>query len=114
MEAASAILIVKALDGLNARFKVASENVANAGTPGYRPMRVTFEKALADAAAQGPDAVKAVTPQIERIPAGSPDAELRLDLEVADASATAGRYASLVELLGREQQLTSLAITGNP
>lgn len=113
MDAISSVLIVKALEGLSARMKVSAENVANANTPNYRPMRVTFEKALADAAGQGPDAVRAVVPQVEQVPAGTPEFELRLDLELADASATAARYVSLIDVLGRENQLKSLAITGN-
>ncbi len=113
MEATSQVVIIKALECLNARMKVSAENVANAGTPNYRPLRVTFEKALADAAAQGPDAVRQVAPQVEQVPVGSPDAELRLDLELADASDTAARYASLVDLLSRETQMKSIAITGN-
>ena len=75
-------------------------------------MSVDIEKALADAAAKGSDAIQAVDPQIETAPLGSPDAELRLDLELADASSTASRYASLIEILDRQGQLTSLAITG--
>jgi flagellar basal-body rod protein FlgB len=113
VDAISSVVIIKALEGLSARMKVSAENVANANTPNYRPLRVTFEKALADAAIQGPDAVRQVTPRIEQVPAGSPDAELRLDLELADASGTAARYASLVDILSRESQLQSLAITGN-
>ena len=112
MDSSTAVLMIKALDCLAARQVATSQNIANAGTPGYRPLRVTFETALSDAAAQGDDAVRAVTPQVERAPAGSVDSELRLDLEMADAAGTAGRYGALIDILNRQLQLQSLAITG--
>jgi len=113
MDSANAIVLLKALDGLSARSVVTAENIANAGTPNYRPLRLTFEKALQEAAATGNEAVRHVVPQIERVPVGAPDSELRLDLELATASQTALRYSALVELLNRQTQIDSLAITGN-
>ena len=72
MENSTAILLIKALDCLSARSVVTAENIANANTPNYRPLRLSFEKALADAAGKGDEAVSQVTPQVERIPAGTP------------------------------------------
>lgn len=114
MENSTAILMIKALDGLSARSIVTAQNIANASTPNYRPLRVTFEKALQEAALQGDEAVRQVQPQIERLPAGTAEGELRLDLEMATASTTALRYGALIEVLNRQGQLDSLAITGNP
>ena len=113
MDNSTAILMIKALDGLSERAIVTAENIANAGTPHYRPLRVTFEKALEEAAAKGDAAVEAVKPDVERAPAGTPDGELRLDLEMATASQTALRYTALIDVLNRQGQLESLAITGN-
>jgi flagellar basal-body rod protein FlgB len=113
MDATAAILMLKALDGLSMRQVATAQNIANADTPGYRPLRVTFEKALADAAGQGDDAVAAVTPRIEQVAAGSTDAQLRLDLEMATAAGTAGRYGALIDVLNRQLQMQSLAITGS-
>jgi flagellar basal-body rod protein FlgB len=112
METSTAILMLKALDGLSARSIATAQNIANASTPGYQPLRVSFEQALADAAARGDDAVKAVLPQTQTIPAGERDGELRLDLELATASATALRYDGIVDVLDRRLQLQTLAITG--
>jgi flagellar basal-body rod protein FlgB len=103
-------LLLKALDGLSARAAATAENVANSATPNYRPAEVRFERMLAAAAHGGADAVRAVKPQLERH--SSPDG-VRLDLELANASTTAMRYAALVELLGRQIQLHSLSISGN-
>ncbi|HEY0301982.1 MAG TPA: hypothetical protein VGC36_11635 [Rhizomicrobium sp.] len=113
MDDSTAILMIKALDCLTARSIATAQNIANAGTPQYRPLRVTFEQALTDAAARGDAAVRAVTPAVERIAAGGVDAELRLDLEMATASGTAGRYGAIVDILNRRLQMQSLAITGN-
>jgi flagellar basal-body rod protein FlgB len=102
-------LIVKALDGLTARSVATAENIANAGSPGFRPLRVSFEQALAAAAPRGEAAIRAVQPRIEGAPAGE---TLRLDLELATASSTALRYAALTEMLSRQMRIEAIAITG--
>jgi flagellar basal-body rod protein FlgB len=112
MDARLGTIIIKALDGLSARSVATAQNIANANTPGYRPLRVSFEKALASAAVQGDAAVQAVTPDVQAAPAGSRDGELRLDLELATARITAQRYDGLVDILDRRLQLQSFAITG--
>jgi flagellar basal-body rod protein FlgB len=109
----TAILTLKALDGLSVRSVASAQNIANAGTPGYRPLRVTFEGALTAASAKGAAAVQGVRPQIAMASAQGPDADLRLDLELANASATALRYAALVEVLNRQLQIDALAVTGS-
>lgn len=101
-------LIVKALDGLAARSAATAQNIANAGSPGFRPLRVTFEQALASAV-RGESQVSAVQPLVQPAPPGE---TVRVDLELATASATALRYSALTELLGRQMQIESLAITG--
>ncbi len=113
MENSTALLMIKALDGLSARSVVTAENIANAGTPNYRPLRISFEAALKEAAAHGDNAVRDLVPRAEQAVAGTPDAELRQDTEMATASATALRYGALVALLNREVQIESLAMTGN-
>jgi flagellar basal-body rod protein FlgB len=109
MDDLSSALIIKALDGLTARSVATSQNVANASTRGYRPVRVSFEKELSQAALRGPDAVRALEPRFEVAAAGD---ALRLDLELATASSTAGRYGALVELLNRQLQLRAIAVKG--
>lgn len=103
-------LIVAALDGLSARQAATAENIANANSPGFRPLRVTFEQALASAAGQGPPAIRAVRPRIEGAPLGE---TVRTDLELATATATASRYAALAELLNRRMQIEAIAVMGN-
>lgn len=112
MDNGTAILMIKALDCLSARSVVTAQNIANAGTPNYRPLRLKFEQALADAAIKGDDAVQQVSPQITADPQGTSNGEMRLDLEMQTASATALRYTALIDVLGRQLQMNSLAITG--
>ncbi|MBS0253867.1 MAG: hypothetical protein JSS36_01310 [Proteobacteria bacterium] len=112
MTAMSATLMLKAMDGLALRAQAIAQNIANASSPRYRPMAVTFEDALARAAAQGPEAVAAVTPQIVPEPRAFGQSGVRIDLELADASTTSGRYAALAELLNRRLQLEALAVSG--
>jgi len=109
MTGITSTLIVKALDGLSARAAATAENIANANSPGFRPLRVTFEDALAAAARGGEASVRAVEPRTAGAPAGE---RVRVDLELATASATALRYSALTELLGRQLQIETLAITG--
>lgn len=111
MDSANSTLVLKALDCLSARATVTAQNIANANTPNYRPLRLSFEQALKNAAALGEQAVQQVSPAIERTNA-SGNGELRLDLELAAASGTATRYGALIDVLDRTFQLNSLAITG--
>jgi flagellar basal-body rod protein FlgB len=74
-------------------------------------MKVRFEDALKLAAKKGPGAIQSVKAQIV-----TPDGEdagqpLRLDLELADSAATAGRYSSLVEVLNRQIQIRELILS---
>ena len=111
LDPVSAVLINKALDGLSMRYLATAENIANANSPGYRPLRVSFEEALRSAAAAGPDAVRGVEARLERA-ATAAGGEMRLDLELATASETAMRFAALVDLLGRQLQLSRTVIRG--
>lgn len=110
MNVTSTALMMKALDGLSLRQEAIAQNVANAGTAGYRPVQVSFESALRAAADQGPAAVSAVAPRLEAAPFPGVGEALRLDLELASASETALRYSALVDLIGRQLQLARTAI----
>lgn len=105
-------LVMKVLDCLTVRANVTAQNIANAGTPNYRPLRATFESALAAAADLGASAVSSVEPRIEDA-ANASGPDLRLDMEVATASETAMRYSALIEILNRRVQLDALPLTGS-
>jgi len=108
----SAALITKSLDGLALRLEVSATNIANANSRTYRPSRVTFEDSLRAAAAKGPDAIAAVEPRIEALPRAPFGDEPRTDLELDTAASTAGRYSALIDLLGRQFDISRTVIRG--
>lgn len=113
MEPISTAIIMKALDALSMRATATAQNIANANSPGYRPIRVTFEEALRAAAPGGLAPINAVQPQMVAAVDAEGRRALRLDLELATATSTAGRYGTLIELLNRQLQMDALAVSGN-
>jgi flagellar basal-body rod protein FlgB len=105
-------LITKSLDGLALRLDVTASNIANANSRNFRPSQVSFEDSLRTAANQGLDAIAAVKPRVEPMAAGRFGDEPRTDLELDTATATAGRYSALVEILGRELDISRTVIRG--
>lgn len=112
MDATSPVLINKALDGLSMRMLATARNVANANSPNFNPARVSFEASLKAAATRGPGAISRVVPSFEQVPYAGGGNEMRLDLELATASETAARYAALVDLLGRQMQISRIVFSG--
>jgi flagellar basal-body rod protein FlgB len=107
----TALIVNKNLDGLALRAVATAGNIANANSPGFVTSRVTFEDALRHAAALGPGAVRQVQPQLVREASaqGSPP---RLDQELATAAETSMRYSALINLLGRQMQISHIAMRG--
>lgn len=112
MEPVSTALILKSLDALSMRATVTAHNIANANSPGFRPMKVTFEDALRRAAETGVSAISAVEPRTVAAIDEEGRSELRLDLELATATSTAGRYGTLADILNRQMQIQALAMRG--
>lgn len=112
MDPVSAALVTKSLDGLALRFDVTASNIANANSRTFRPSRVSFEDSLRVAADRGVDAIAAVRPRVEALPAGAFGDEPRTDLDLDTAAATAGRYSALIEMLGRELDIARTVIKG--
>ncbi|WP_448661563.1 flagellar basal body rod protein FlgB [Sphingomonas sp. CJ20] len=112
MDSISTALIAKALDGLTARFQATAQNIANANSPNYRPIRVTFEDSLRSAAMQGGRAIAGVEPRVELAPMPRIASEMRLDLEIATASQTAMRYGAILSILGRQMDLSRTIVSG--
>jgi flagellar basal-body rod protein FlgB len=112
MDAISAALITKTLDGLSLRLDVTAANIANANSRTYRPMAVSFEDSLRAAAPRGVDAIRSVEARITPQATGRFGDEPRLDLELDTASDTAMRYSALVDILGREMDLTRTVLRG--
>lgn len=112
MDEIATLLMTRALDGLTMRAAAVSQNIANANSPTYQPLRVRFEDQLRHAAETGPDAIRAVQPEYVRALPDGEQAGLRLDLEMATASQTALRYAALIDVLNRQMQVHRLAVRG--
>ncbi|MBD8679344.1 hypothetical protein IFT55_12925 [Sphingomonas sp. CFBP 13720] len=112
MDALTSRVVATALDGLAARAEATAANIANAGTRGYRAVRVDFETELRTAAGRGAAAVAAVRPQTHWADVSAYGDEPRLDLELATAAQTSLRFAALIDVLGRETALMRTAITG--
>jgi flagellar basal-body rod protein FlgB len=111
LTASTTAIITKTLDALSLRYSFTAQNIANANTPDYRAVHLSFEDGLRAAAAQGDEALAQFSPQPVTAGADPADA-MRLDLEVASASQTALRYRSLIELLSRQFALSRTAIDG--
>lgn len=112
MDAISSVIINKALDGLSLRAEATAQNIAGASSRNYQPLQVSFEQSLRAAAAKGADAVRDLPLRITRAAPEAMGGEPRLDLELATAASTSSRYGALINLLGREMQITRLAIEG--
>ncbi|QNA82925.1 hypothetical protein G4G27_02040 [Sphingomonas sp. So64.6b] len=112
MDAISTAIISKALDGLSLRAQATAQNIASASSRDFRPVQVKFEERLRAAAAKGADAVRDVALQMTRVDPSALGDEPRLDLELATASETALRYTALLDLLGRQMQISRVAVRG--
>lgn len=112
MDPISAAVVTKALDGLSLRMTATASNIANANSSDHRPQLVRFEDSLRAAARLGAAAVDAVRPRLEAAPAGRFGDEPRLDMELASATDTALRYNALVNLLGRQMEISRAVVRG--
>jgi len=112
MSSVSETLAIKAMDGLYMRATAIAENVANSSSQTMRIGTVDFEQALRLAFEEGPEALARFKPTIEKAAAAIAGGDVRLDLEMANASATSLRYAALSDVLNRQMQLNRLAVRG--
>jgi flagellar basal-body rod protein FlgB len=113
MDSITATVLLQAMDGLEMRAKVTAQNIANASTPNYRPLQVSFEDTLRQASLGTREDISNVSPKVGVAIDEFGRSELRLDLELATATSTAGRYGTLAELLNRRLQLEALAVSGS-
>lgn len=104
------------------RADVASENIANVDTAGYRPQRADFAQAtgLLREAAHSPsmdgESLQAITPHTlgESVHAAGPDlsAPVNLDDEVAELETANVDFQSLTTVMSRRFALMQLALAG--
>ncbi len=107
---ASAAVVSRALDALFVRQLAVAHNMANANSPGFAPVRVSFEQALSEAyaanATHSTGAIRNSAISVVSV-AGEP---VRLDMEVSMSAENAMRYSTLLTVLDRKLQTLSLAI----
>jgi len=110
IEGTTAKVVTLALDAASLRQQAIAANIASANTPGYRPVRVSFEEQLSalDAAS-----LENVRPTIEPEPLAADPANgsaVALDQEVAKLSANTLHYQVLLRGLSRQLSILGAAI----
>jgi flagellar basal-body rod protein FlgB len=94
-----------ALDAAATRQRVIATNIANASTPGAKPVRVSFGAAVDDAAA-GSSASAPLRPAY-RLDTGP----VQIDQEVAAMAQNAAHYQALIRGLNKHFALMSAAVS---
>ena len=114
-------LLLKALDAASLRHAVLAQNIANATTPGYQPLRVNFEEQLAMARSDVLDrandagarrAVESLRPGIEASPAVNTNGDgiIKLDAEIAKMMQNAVYYQSLLTAMSKNGSIVRMAV----
>lgn len=112
MDAISSAIISKALDGLSVRQNFIAQNLANANSPGYRPVEVTFENSLKAAASKGLQAIENTQVKTRYAVTAETSEGTRLDMDLAIAAQTSMRYSGLIEVMDRQMSLMRTVIKG--
>jgi len=112
-------VVMLALDAANLRHQAIANNIANANTPGYVPLKVNFEeqltafrRAMDGSEADASSALHGVKSFIEEdlAAAGSGASNVMLDMEVVKLSQNVVHYQSLLRALNNQLSIISSAI----
>ena len=117
IQPATLALVRAALDAGTLRQVAHANNIANANTPGYKPLAVSFEDKLdavrAGIAAGGLSGLDAGDIPVATMFQDTGAAQApSLDSEVAQASENALHYQALTRALGQQYALLGLAMSG--
>lgn len=119
MEAITVAAIGLALDAASLRQQAIATNIANANTPGYAPLAVSFEDQLEDARRAlrthgrlDAAALAGVQPALQHAPGlnGLP-ARMLLDVEAANLAQNSVQFQALLKGLNRHYQILSSAVS---
>jgi flagellar basal-body rod protein FlgB len=108
-----------ALDAASLRHQAIANNIANASTPGYTPLKVNFEEQLSafrqamdGSEADASSALQGVKGFIEEdlAAAGRGASNVMLDMEVVKLSQNVVHYQSLLRALSNQLSIVSSAI----
>ncbi|HVE55122.1 MAG TPA: flagellar basal body protein [Ramlibacter sp.] len=119
LEAVTATALRLALDAASLRQQAIATNIANAGTPGYVPLAVSFEDQLVDARrALGNHgrldaaSLSGVQPALRHLTApGDVPKPTQLDVEAVGLAQNAVQYQALLKGLNRHYQILSAAVS---
>lgn len=108
--------VARALDVHVRRHRILAENVANLETPGFRARDTDFRQALVAAFAsarrgEAPPASETVR-EDRTVPPRADGNTVDLDLQMAQVSDNASRYATLSRILGKRLALIRHSIDG--
>lgn len=113
-EAVTTALLKLALDGAALRHQAIAANIANATTPGYQPVRVSFEEQLEqlrrrlDGGEPLQRASAELAPQVEAD--GSAGDRVAVDLQAAELAQNVVHYQALVRGLNKRMSILAAAI----
>lgn len=118
IESTTVALVSLALDGSTLRHQAIAHNIANANTPGFRPVAVSFEDKLAEARealSRDPEhalaAMDGFRPTMELLPPNAlGDSSVALDMEVAKLSENTMQHEALLKALTRHFSILKTAI----
>jgi len=105
-------LIRMALDGLSMRQLVTANNIANANTSGYQPVRVDFEEQLASALREGDMRGRLDTGRLTQSVSvdPTPGAKVQLDMEAAQMAQDVLHYQALLRALREQMDILQTAV----
>jgi flagellar basal-body rod protein FlgB len=110
-------LLSLALDAAGMRQQAIAQNIANANTPGYRRIGVSFEQRFTELAQTGQGSgsptlaeLSHLHPRFEFSAAQGTGGAVSLDLEVADLSQTTVHHQALLKALNKHFALLNSAI----
>jgi len=107
-----------ALDAASMRHQAIANNIANANTAGYAPVRVDFESQMNAVRAtlqQGgtvtPSMLQGVTPVLRRdVPPAEAGQGAALDMEIASLAQNTVQYQALLKALSKHMSILSAAV----
>jgi flagellar basal-body rod protein FlgB len=101
-----------AIDGLDARQRAISANLANLDTPNYLARQVNFEDSLRAAMAQGDPGATSISVTKSLAPTRTNGNNVNIDFEVLAASENVLRQKLVIQALNSKYSLLRTAITG--
>lgn len=122
IEAVTRSSLSLALDAATLRHQVIANNIANANTEDFVPLRLNFDAHVRDARRQLNERGRIEAPTLAAMASspvpvepvlaqGGQPAKVQLDAEVADMARNSVHYQALIKALSREMSVLSIAVS---